>query len=57
VSKQKAEPVSVAKYWDDLRFGEKDKSELEIAGFLRNIFKYSVVNFCAVMVKFSIRVA
>jgi len=57
VSKQKAEPVSVAKYWDDLRFVEKDKTELEIAGFLRNIFKYSVVSVCAVMVKFSIRVA
>lgn len=31
----------VAKCWEDLRFAEKDKSELEIAGFLRNIFKYS----------------
>jgi len=25
-----------------LRLVEKDKSELEIAGFLRNIFKYSI---------------
>jgi len=37
--------VYVAKYWDDLRFVEKDKTELEIAGFLRNIFKYSAVRY------------
>jgi len=35
--------VYVAKCWEDLRFVEKDKTELEIAGFLRNIFKYSAV--------------
>jgi hypothetical protein len=34
--------VYVAKYWENLCLEEKDKSELEIAGFLRNIFKYSV---------------
>jgi len=40
---RRAEPVYVAKCWEDLRFVEKDKTELEIAGFLRNIFKYSAV--------------
>jgi len=37
-----AEPVSVAKNWEDQWLAEKDKSELEIAGFPRNIFKYSI---------------
>jgi hypothetical protein len=44
VDRRKAEPVYVAKCWEDLRFAEKDNSELEIAGFLRNIFKYSAVS-------------
>jgi len=29
----------VAKYWDDLWLGVKGQSNLEIAGFLRNLFK------------------
>ena len=35
----KTEPVYVAKYWDDLWLGVKGQSNLEIAGFLRNLFK------------------
>lgn len=35
--------MSVAIYWENLCLAEKDKSKLEIAGFLRNIFKYSIV--------------
>jgi len=31
--------VYVAKYWDDLWLGVKGQSNLEIAGFLRNLFK------------------
>jgi hypothetical protein len=54
VDRLEAEPVYVAKCWDDLRFAEKDNSELEIAGFLRNIFKYSAVNLKnIVMVRFN----
>jgi len=33
--------VGVAKPWDDLRLGVIHQSNLVIAGFLRNIFKYS----------------
>ena len=32
----------VAKYWDDLWLGVKGQSNLDIAGFPRNIFRYSV---------------
>jgi len=32
--------VGVAKLWDDLRLGVISQSNLVIAGFLRNIFKY-----------------
>jgi len=35
----KTEPVSVEKDWDDLWLGVKGQSNLEIAGFLRNLFK------------------
>jgi hypothetical protein len=31
--------VSVAKDWDDLWLGVKGQSNLDIAGFLRNLFK------------------
>jgi len=31
--------VYVAKYWDDLWLGVKGQSNLDIAGFLRNLFK------------------
>jgi len=34
--------VYVEKYLDELCLGVKGQSNLEIAGFLRNIFKYSV---------------
>jgi len=34
--------VCVAKYWDDLWLGVKGQSNLDIAGFPRNIFRYSV---------------
>jgi len=34
--------VYVEKYLDELWLGVKGQSNLEIAGFLRNIFKYSV---------------
>ena len=34
----RTEPVYVAKYWDDLWLGVKGQSNLEIAGFLRNLF-------------------
>jgi len=37
----RAAPVSVAKLWDDLWLGVISQSNLVIAGFLRNIFKYS----------------
>jgi len=30
--------MSVEKYWDDLWLGVKGQSNLEIAGFLRNLF-------------------
>ena len=33
--------MSVAKLWDDLRLGVISQSNLVIAGFLRNICKYS----------------
>ena len=35
--------MCVAKYWDDLWLGVKGQSNLDIAGFPRNIFRYSVV--------------
>ena len=34
--------MCVAKYWDDLWLGVKGQSNLDIAGFPRNIFRYSV---------------
>ena len=34
--------MSVEKDWDDLWLGVKGQSNLGIAGFLRNIFKYSL---------------
>ena len=34
--------MCVAKYWDDLWVGVKGQSNLDIAGFPRNIFRYSV---------------
>jgi len=37
-----AEPVSVEKDWDDLWSEAKGYSNSGIAGFLRNIFKYSL---------------
>jgi len=37
-----AEPVNVAKFWDDLIIGVKGQSRLVIAGSPRNIFKYRV---------------
>jgi len=37
----RAEPVGVAKLWDDLWLGVISQSNLVIAGSLRNIFKYS----------------
>ncbi|ODV93105.1 hypothetical protein PACTADRAFT_77893 [Pachysolen tannophilus NRRL Y-2460] len=36
------EQVNVAILSDDLWYVEKVKSDLQIAGFLRNIFKYSI---------------
>jgi len=36
---KKTEPVSVAKDWDKLWLGVKSLTNLEIAGFLRNLFK------------------
>ena len=35
----RTELVYVEKYWDDLWLGVKGQSNLEIAGFLRNLFK------------------
>jgi len=35
----RAEPMSVARDWDELWLGVKSLSNLEIAGFLRNLFK------------------
>jgi len=35
----KTAPVSVAIDWDELWLGVKSLSNLEIAGFLRNLFK------------------
>lgn len=37
--KTKTEPLSVARAWDELWLGVKSLSNLEIAGFLRNLFK------------------
>ena len=39
VSNQRAEPVNVAKFWDDLWLGVKGQSRLVIAGSPRNLFK------------------
>ena len=33
------EPVPVAKGWDELLLGVKSQSNLDIAGFLRNLFR------------------
>ena len=35
----RTEPVSVARDWDELWLGVKSLSNMEIAGFLRNLFK------------------
>jgi len=40
VTRLRAAPVSVAKLWEDLWLGVISQSNLVIAGFLRNIFKY-----------------
>ncbi|CAN0550641.1 unnamed protein product, partial [Ectocarpus sp. 8 AP-2014] len=36
------EQVNVAILSEDLWYAVKDKSDLQIAGFLRNIYKYSI---------------
>ena len=41
VTRPRAAPVSVAKLWEDLWLGVISQSNLVIAGFLRNISKYS----------------
>lgn len=37
--KTRTEPISVARAWEELWLGVKSLSNLEIAGFLRNLFK------------------
>jgi len=37
--KRRNEPVVVAKPWDDFWLAEKFQSNLEIAGFMRNLFR------------------
>jgi len=39
MNKRQAEPVNVAKFWDDLLLGVKGLSNLVIAGSPRNLFK------------------
>jgi len=39
----KIEFVTVAKVWNYLWLGMKDQSNLALAGFLRNIFRYKFI--------------
>ena len=41
----RTEPLNVEKFSDELWIGVKGQTNLEIAGSLRNIFRYSLISF------------